>query len=70
MTNFLNLSKNLDVALKKLRQRWNETKARWPHDEFEKEYFLPLEKQTSVTWKAMDELAKTINKAEQQIGRE
>ncbi len=68
MTNFRKLSVDLDVALKKLRQRWNESKARWPHEEFEKEYLMPLEKQASITWKAMDELTKTINKAEQQIG--
>jgi hypothetical protein len=69
MTNLTNLSVNLDAALKKLRQRWNETKVRWPHEDFEKEYWLPLEKQTSVTWQEMDKVAKIIDKAEQQIGR-
>ncbi|MEW6403837.1 MAG: hypothetical protein AB1649_18735, partial [Chloroflexota bacterium] len=60
----------LDAAWKRLRQRWEDTKAVWNDPvqrHFDKEYWTPLESQTQTTLQEMERLTETIAKARRNV---
>ena len=62
-------SGKLNLALKTLLARWEETKMRW-HDPvsqaFEEDHLAPLDKQVTVTLRAIERLAQDLIKARQE----
>jgi hypothetical protein len=64
-------SSKLNLALKDLRVRWEETKTRWndPVSEtFEETYWRPLEMQVQTTLRAIDRLGQELGRARQECG--
>jgi hypothetical protein len=59
----------LSMAVRTLLQRWDATKAQW-HDsvsrDFEENHLAPLEKQITVTLRAIERLAHDLQKARQE----
>lgn len=58
------------LAYDSFRSKWRQTRASWLDvigTRFEKQYVQPLEKQTKVTLKALEELTAVIEQAKRQI---
>jgi hypothetical protein len=59
----------LNAALKILRACWDKTKDDWDdtvRQDFEENYWLPLEAQVKATFKAIDRLAPVLTRAKQE----
>jgi hypothetical protein len=64
-------SSKLNLALKALRVRWEETKTHWndPVSEaFEENYWKPLESQVMTTLRGIDRLGQELAQARQECG--
>ena len=64
-------SSKLNLALKDLRLRWEETKTRWKDpvsEAFEENHWRPLEMQVQATLRAIDRLGQELGWARQDCG--
>ena len=64
-------SGKINLALKALRARWEETKTRWNDpvsQTFEENHWTPLEAQVLTTLRAIDRLAQELAQARQECG--
>ena len=64
-------SGKLNLALKELRARWEETRASWNDpvsQAFDENHWTPLEIQVLATLRAIDRLARELDQAKKECG--
>lgn len=64
-------SGKLNLSLKALRRRWEETQAQWNDpvsQAFEENHYRPLEEQLLATLRAMDRLAQILDQVRKECG--
>jgi len=70
MRNLNTITAELQEAWQRLRQRWQGTTALWNDPmrrQFEREFWQPLEDQTPVTLREMEQLAQVITQAQRSV---
>lgn len=68
-TDFITPSSQLQRSLKKLQEKWIETRAQWDDnlsDRFQQRYLEPLVPQSQLALAAMHELMKVLHDADEQ----